>query len=166
MSTKTICESTKRTERKMTDRRECNEALLNLYAHLRGDEAPPSQQFVIRKIFDTEKCQEHHDLRTLREVTTQKLCEVSPGKTVEEARNSEAACAEVVAELKLKYRRGVLRALPWSTQAWYFSKDNDQQLQQAASLGLGGAVAWATRSAAAGVFAAGVTGAVWKIFKK
>lgn len=144
----------------------CHYSVLNLYSHLRRDEVPPNWRFIVNEIFDTEKCQEYHDLRRVREATTEKLRETAPSGKLEEALRSEEACAVVVAHYQVWYKDEVLRTLRWRTQLHYYCVDYNYAIQIGTSISLGTAFGFVARSPVFGALVAGATGACWKIFKK
>lgn len=143
-------------------RDQCHDSVLNLYSHLRRDEVSPNQRFLIRSIFDTEKCQEFHDLRRIREATAAKLCESVSSRNLEEARGCEEVCADVAAHYRTLYKKEVLRSLWWRTRAWYVLNDN----HVIASAMIGGTFGAITNSPIHGALVAGATDAFYKMCKK
>lgn len=60
-------------EKNMSQKEKCENQIENLYRILRAQTVPPNPRFVIVEIMDTEKCQEWHDLKAIRDKTAEEL---------------------------------------------------------------------------------------------
>ena len=148
-----------------TKRGRCHFRVLNLYRFLRGDKVPPNQRLIIKELLETDKCQEFHDLKAVRQATVSELVESAPSKSLAAAQKSEV-CAQVTAHYQTWYEAEVLRTLRWHTRTHYFCTDYNYTIQFGTSLSLGSAFAYITRNPAMGAMVTAATGAFWNIFKK
>ncbi len=131
----------------------------NLYLILRGGGAtPPNQRFIVKAVMDTEKCQQWHDLKEIRERTAEELRKEMPRAPLDEALCNEEACAEVVMACSVDYQKALLRTLPWRSRSHYYFADHSREIGLATSVMLGCTVGFAFRTSRyVGVIVAGAT---------
>lgn len=155
----------------------CLTRIHNLYRYLSGERTPHSIQFVMEEILETEKCQESHDLRHIRDRTKEELMakaqttptEATPkaqAEALKKALEDDAVCCKVFDHYQTWYEGQVLRTLPLGLRAHYYFERHANKFTLAGSLMVGGYFGWAHKSPAVGAFASACTATVGKLFRR
>ena len=150
----------------MSQIEQCSFKIENLYRILRGDIIPPDSAYVIKEILDTQKCQEWHDLRTIREATAEQLLRAHPKASLEEASKDEKTCAYIATDYSTWYLHEVRRQLRLRRRVHYYFKDHRGEICIVTSIALGGVFGFVARSPLFGVFVVGVTAAFSTLLSK